>query len=101
MRSIIKEPFFHFIVLGGLIFILYGWLNKDTQHPDGYDITITPDQQVRMAVQYQKNFGELPDSTIMQNLIAEEIKNEIFYREALRLGLDADDEIIRLSLIHI
>ncbi len=98
MRSIIKEPFFHFIVLGGLIFILYGWLNKDTQHPDGYDITITPDQQVRMAVQYQKNFGELPDSTIMQNLIAEEIKNEIFYREALRLGLDADDEIIRRRL---
>jgi len=98
MKSIIKEPFFHFILLGGLIFLLYGFLNKDTQHPEGYDIVITPDQQVKMAVQYQKNFGTLPDSTILKNLVAAEIKNEIFYREALRLGLDTDDEIIRRRL---
>jgi len=98
MKSIIKEPFVHFILLGGLIFLLYGFLNKDAQHPEGYDIVITPDEQVKMAVQYQKNFGALPDSTIMKNLIAAEIKNEIFYREALRLGLDADDEIIRRRL---
>ena len=98
MKSIIKEPFFHFILLGGLIFLLYGFLNKDAQHPEGYDIVITPDEQVKMAVQYQKNFGALPDSTIMKNLIAAEIKNEIFYREALRLGLDTDDEIIRRRL---
>lgn len=98
IKKVIREPFFHFILLGALIFLLYGWLNRDAQHPEGYDITITPDQQVKMAVQYEKNFGRLPDSITMQNLIAAEIKNEIYYRESLRLGLDIDDEIIRRRL---
>ncbi len=98
MIRIIKEPFLHFIVLGGIIFLAYGWLSKDTAHPEGYDILISPDHQVKMAIQYQKNFGALPDSTVMQHLIAAEVKNEIFYREALRLGLDTDDEVIRRRL---
>lgn len=98
MRKVLKEPLLHFLLIGVAIFLSYAWLNRDAQHPDGYSIVITSDQQVKMALQYQKNFGALPDSTALQGLIAAEIKNEIFYREALRLGLDEDDEIIRRRL---
>ena len=98
VRKILKEPLVHFLLIGAAIFLCYAWLNRDAQHPEGYTIVITSDQQVKMALQYQKNFGALPDSTALRGLIAAEIKNEIFYREALRLGLDDDDEIIRRRL---
>lgn len=84
--------------IGACIFILYGWLNQDANHPEGFDIHISEDHQVQIALAHQRNFGELPDPVTMDRLIAAEVKSEIYYREALRLGLDENDEIIRRRL---
>jgi len=84
--------------IGAAIFFLYGWLNHDANHPEGFDIHISEDHQVQIALAHQRNFGELPDQATMERLIAAEVKSEIYYREALRLGLDENDEIIRRRL---
>jgi len=78
--------------------MLYGWLNQDANHPDGFEINISKDHQVQIALAHQRNFGDLPDQATMDRLIAAELKSEIYYREALRLGLDENDEIVRRRL---
>lgn len=98
MKKLLQSPFLHFICIGAGIFLLYGWLNQDANHPEGFDIHISEDHQVQMALAHQRNFGELPDPATMDKLIAAEVKSEIYYREALRLGLDENDEIIRRRL---
>lgn len=98
IKDLLQSSFLHFLAIGAVIFLLYAFLNRDTNHPDGFDIHISEDQQVQIALAHQRNFGEIPDQATMDRLIAAEVKSEIYYREGLRLGLDENDEIIRRRL---
>jgi len=98
IKDLLQSSFLHFLAIGLGIFLLYAFLNRDANHPDGFDIHISEDQQVQIALAHQRNFGEIPDQATMDRLIAAEVKSEIYYREALRLGLDENDEIIRRRL---
>jgi len=98
IKDLLQSSFLHFLAIGAGIFVLYAFLNRDANHPDGFDIHISEDQQVQIALAHQRNFGEIPDQATMDKLISAEVKSEIYYREALRLGLDENDEIIRRRL---
>jgi len=98
MNKLIREPLIHFLLLGGLLFALYSFLNKDEVDPEDYTIHITQSDVDRLVKAYQKNWNSLPDSTTLAAIIEDEIKTELLYREALRMNLDHNDEIIRRRL---
>ncbi len=98
MTKILKDPLIHFLLLGGLLFLLYGFLNQNEEQPEDYHIVIEESDVNRLAKSYEQNWNAPPDSLTLQNLIEAEIKAEIFYREALRMNLDHNDEIIRRRL---
>jgi len=98
LKKLLQSPFLHFMAIGLAIFLIYGWINQGANHPEGFDIYISEDHQLQIAWAHQRNFGELPDQATMDRLIAAEVQSEIFYREALRLRLDENDEIIRRRL---
>jgi len=52
----------------------------------------------RLKKAYQQNWSTAPDSASLAKLVEEEVKAEVFYREALRMQLDHNDEIIRRRL---
>lgn len=98
MKKILHEPLVHFLVLGGLLFLLYGFLNRNEENTDDLNIHIQQSDIERLISTYQQSWNGAPDSATLQKLIQEEIKSEIFYREALRMNLDHNDEIIRRRL---
>ena len=98
MKSLLKEPLIHFIILGIVVFIYYEIKTIDQPDDDSYEITLDEDDINRLIRTYQLNWNSLPDSTTMNALIDEEIKSEIFFREAKRLNLHHNDEIIRRRL---
>lgn len=98
MNKILKEPLTHFVLLGTLLFLVYGFLNRNTERPEDYSIYIKDSDIDRLAKAYQKNWGSFPDTATLRNLLKEELQSEIFYREALRMQLDHNDEIIRRRL---
>lgn len=98
MTKILKDPLIHFLLLGGLLFLLYGFLNQNEEQPEDYHIVIEESDVDRLSKSYEQNWNAPPDSLTLQNLIEAEIKAEIFYREALRMNLDHNDEIIRRRL---
>ncbi|MEZ4884807.1 MAG: peptidylprolyl isomerase [Chitinophagales bacterium] len=98
MTTILKDPLLHFLLLGGLLFALYGFLNRNEEQSGDYQIIIEASDVDRLAKSYQQNWNYPPDSVTLQSLIEAEIKAEIFYREALRMNLDRNDEIIRRRL---
>jgi hypothetical protein len=56
-------------------------------------------------VDYQRNlfhsqFGYYPDAARQRELLDSYVREEMLHREALRLGLDTDDEIIRRRLVQ-
>jgi len=98
MRHFLKEPLVHFLLLGALLFLLYSFLNKDGENTEDYTIHIAKSDIQRLVKAYEKNWSISPDSATLQLLIDEEIKTEMLYREALRMNLDHNDEIIRRRL---
>ena len=97
-RQLLKEPLLHFILLGGALFLLYSFLNKDEERPEDFTIHIAQSDIDRLTSAYKKNWSTSPDSATLDLLIKDEVKTEMLYREALRMNLDHNDEIIRRRL---
>lgn len=98
MQKILREPLVHFLLIGGGLFFLYSFLNPKEEQLDNNIIQLEDSDIQRLVKAYQQNWNERPDKATLQNLIDEEIKAEVFYREALDMQLDHNDEIIRRRL---
>jgi len=96
MKNLFKEPLFHFLLLGGLLFALYGLVNRSTD--DESTILIDDFDMNNIIASWEMQWKRLPTDEELKNLIQQNIKQEIFYQEALKLKLDHNDEIIKRRL---
>ncbi len=98
MQKLLREPLLHFLLIGAGLFFLYSFLNPTAEQIDNNVIRIENSDIQRLMKAYEQNWNAPPDSTTLKSLLKEEIKAEVFYREALRMQLDHNDEIIRRRL---
>jgi hypothetical protein len=96
MKKLLKEPLLHFLALGAVIFALHAWREKarprETSTPR---IEVTAAVIDRLRAGYERQFGQAPDAEELRGLVTAHIREEVFCREALTLGLDRDDTIVR------
>ncbi|WP_394763091.1 peptidyl-prolyl cis-trans isomerase [Phenylobacterium sp.] len=94
LRRVAREPLAHFLVVGALLF---GGLSivKATQRP-----TVTLDAQDlnQLATYWEVQMQRPPNKVELAGIIRDRIDEELLAREALRLGLDKGDMIIRRRL---
>lgn len=93
----LKEPFVHFLIAGLALFAFFAIRGEDID-PQSRVITIDEEQVSRLAASWQQTWQRPPTPAEIDTLIRDLIKEEIYYREALRLGLDSDDTVIRRRL---
>jgi len=93
---IFREPLVIFLSLGVAIFIIDVLLNGGQAGEN--DIIITRDDIRRINTLYQQNWNQAPDELTSEKLLEEYINSEIYYKEALKLQLDHNDEIIKRRL---
>ncbi len=92
----LREPLLHFLALGAGLFLLYGAVAGPVEEASVVEITAG---QVEQLVQgFQKTWQRPPTAAELDGLIEDRIREEIFYREALAMGLDRDDTIVRRRL---
>lgn len=96
MRQFFKEPLFHFLMLGFLLFALYGLVNKQDDSED--TILIDDFDMNNIIASWEMQWKRLPTDEELKSLIQQNIKQEIFYQEALKMNLDHNDEIIKRRL---
>ena len=93
----LKEPLLHFLLIGAGLFALYYFTaGPDANRPN--HITVKQTDIDRLAAQWQQRRRRQPTAQEMQALVDAYIREEILYREALALGLDKNDVIIRRRL---
>jgi peptidyl-prolyl cis-trans isomerase C len=97
LRALTREPLTHFFVAGLLVFLISAWRGESID-PASRTITIDAAQVARLGAEWEKNWRRPPSPREIDALISDNIKAEIYYREALRLGLDEDDAVIRRRL---
>lgn len=89
---IAKEPLVHFLLIGLFLFALYDFVGRG-----GTDRVIRVDDNVvgTLHAQFSKTLQRPPTAAEMNALVDAYVRNEIFYREGLALGLDRDDPAIK------
>lgn len=98
LSRLVREPLLHFLVLGACLFVLFYQVTDpvDTAAPNR--IVITKADVDRLTTQWQRQWRRPPTDRELEGLVDAYIREEILYREALALGLDKDDVIVRRRL---
>ena len=96
-RRVLREPLLHFLLLGFGLFLVYGWVAGPSSG-EGGRIVITQGRIEQLTVGFLRTNQRLPDKVELGNLVDDAIREEIYYREAMALGLDRDDTIVRRRL---
>jgi len=97
VKSVLREPLVHFLLLALLIFAGYGLVGTGADDkPDS--IVVTAPKIEQMATLFAKTWQRPPTADELAGLIDDYVKEEILVREALELRLDQDDTVVRRRL---
>jgi hypothetical protein len=95
--KVLREPLVHFLILGALLLLVSNLVNKRARG-DTRQIIVTPGQIEHLEHTFTRANQRPPTEEELEGLIRDYIRGEVYYREALALGLDRDDAPIRQRL---
>jgi peptidyl-prolyl cis-trans isomerase C len=99
LRRWSREPLFHFLLIGLVLFVGYSLLHpKSEATSESNLIVLTPDDLLQMSVASLAQGRPAPTPEQMHNLIELKVREEVLFREAVALGLDKDDTIVKRRL---
>ncbi|MCZ6589404.1 MAG: hypothetical protein O7B24_15825, partial [Alphaproteobacteria bacterium] len=109
LLKFVKDPLAHFLALGLGLFLLFAVLNPDEGgQDDPKQIRVDRDALLTLIQFRAKTFQpEMAEARLealsqeqLQSLIDDYVREEALYREAISLGLDANDYIIKRRMIQ-
>jgi hypothetical protein len=90
-----KQPLLWFALVGILLFVVDEQFSIDRN-----EIIVTAAMQERLGTLWTKQTGLVASAEELDALVENWIREEILYQEALRLGLDQEDSIVRRRLVQ-
>jgi hypothetical protein len=97
LKSLLREPLLHFVVIGAAMFLYFEWGGGGSAAGSNR-IALTTAQIEHLAAGYTKAWRRPPNEAELKGLIDDWVQEEIAVREALAAGLDRDDTLIRRRL---
>jgi len=96
--KLLREPLVHFMFIGAVIYLLYGVFAEPVPEADDKTIVVTVGEVEWMQTAWQKRWNRPPTAAEFDGLIQQYIKETVLYREALTMGLNKHDQVIRRRL---
>ena len=93
IRTLLGEPMLHFLLIGIALFATYQWMAPVDS--DGRRIVITQGVVDDLVTQHVAAKGREPSATELNHLIESYVRDEILYREGVKLGLERDDIVVK------
>jgi len=95
----LRDPLVHFLVAGALLFAAHQLLRgRPEAAPDSHRIELTLDDLRQLEISFAARWQRAPTPEEMVGLVEARAREEILYREALALGLEQGDTIVRRRL---
>ena len=96
LRRWLREPLLHFLLLGVALFAVYA----STQHGRGgvessKQIALSLDDLRQLDLYFESQWQRPPTPEEFDRLVENKVQEEVLYREALVMGLDKDDTIVK------
>jgi peptidyl-prolyl cis-trans isomerase C len=96
MKRWLREPLLHFLLIGVGMFVVFHYVRPASDAPpSGREIRFSLDELSQLALQFQSVWRRPPTVEELDHLVEGSIKQEFLYREALAMGLDKDDTIVK------
>jgi hypothetical protein len=93
IRKLLGEPMLHFLLIGIALFGAYRWMAPGDS--GGRRIVITQGVVDDLVTQHVAARGREPSAVELNHLIESYVREEILYREGVRLGLERDDIVVK------
>jgi peptidyl-prolyl cis-trans isomerase C len=98
-RRLLREPLLHFLLAGAVLFAGYAALHPESLARDAsHRIELTQDDLRQITVGWLAQGRPAPTPDEMRSLVEDKVREELLYREALALGLDQGDTIVKRRL---
>jgi hypothetical protein len=95
--KLLREPLLHFILLGAGIFVAFSIVTRHRTDKPG-EIVVSQGTIENLVTGFSRTWQRPPTEEELEGLVRDYIREEAAYREALALGLDRDDMIVRRRL---
>jgi hypothetical protein len=94
----LREPLVHFLALGLALFVVYRVVNSDAGGERTTRIELTQDDIKQLEVVWMAQWQRPPTQRELTGLVEARVREEVLYREALSLGLERGDTIVKRRL---
>ena len=107
--KLLKQPLLHFLLIGAAFFLIFHLTTSNNNLKNDLKTLVVDKNSLVTFMQYRsKKFNQeefeiklenMPEKEL-NNLIEEYVREEVLYREALGLGMDKDDYLIRRRMVQ-
>lgn len=100
MRSVLKEPLLHFLLVGAALFSASAWFggSGDGAREANREVVVTQGRVHSLTQAFTRQWNRAPSHDELDALVRAFVREEVMAREALALGLDRDDTVVRRRL---
>jgi hypothetical protein len=98
MKRLLHDPLIHFLTIGAILFGFYRFTANPAVPKTDNRITFGAGEIEQMRAIFVRQRQRPPTEEEMKGLVAARVHEEVLYREALAMGLDRDDTIVRRRL---
>lgn len=100
LRRFLRDPVFHFLIAGSIVYAVAFVLSDPVETAEGDDtkIIVSIGEQTWLKSQWESRWQRPPTEQELNGLISQYVRETVLYREAIALGLDKDDVVIRRRL---
>ena len=96
--KLLREPLLHFLFIGAAIYLAFGLFAEPVTEETDKTIVVSAGEIQWMQSSWQKRWNRPPTDKEMDGLVQQYIKETVLYREALTMGLNQHDQVIRRRL---
>jgi peptidyl-prolyl cis-trans isomerase C len=95
------DPLVKFLIVSIGIYVAYGFYGQRDEDALAKDntITVTANEIDIMAFGWQQRYNKAPTQEELDKLIATRVKETVLYTEAIKMGLDKDDVVIKRRVV--
>jgi hypothetical protein len=98
MSKILREPLLHFLLIGAALFVVFGVVNDNLLVDADNRVVVSAGRIAQLENIFTKTWQRPPTTDELKGLIDDFILEEIYYRQAVAMGIDRDDTVIRRRL---
>jgi len=96
MKRLLREPLVHFLLLGAILFGVYALAAPGHDRIEqSKQIRLTIDDLSQLVLVFRSQWRRDPSPEELRSLIEDRVHEEVLYREAIALGIDKDDTIVK------